>query len=202
VSALAAGVVAAIIVATAPVSLPVLALGVLAGVVVGLGVHDGITHYQETGHVCVECILTGMAVSAAVGVGIIAAVAVLPEAAAAVVVGVAIAAGIESLADTIINWDNLNHDERMGATGGVLGGVLVGLGARAVQGLRGLFKGSEAPGEEPGGTLGESESEGVGDGEGTELPRQTIAEREAAEGKIPDYAKNGSSTKVGVTQIA
>ena len=144
-SALAAGVVAAVIVATAPVSLPVLALGVLAGVVVGLGVHDGITQYEETGHVCVHCILEGMAVSAVVGLGIIAAVAVLPEAAAAVVVGVAVAAGIESLADTLINWDNMNHDDRMRATGGVLGGVLLGLGARAVSGLRGLLGGSKAP---------------------------------------------------------
>jgi len=189
---LGSGVVAAVIVATAPVSLPMLALGVLAGVVVGLGVHDGITQYQETGEVCVKCILGGMlegAVWAGAGIALVAGAALIGPEVAAVAGGIAIAVGIESLVDTLITWDNKSHDDRMRATGGVLGGVFVGLGASAYQGLRGLFKGSEAPGEEPGGKLGENEGEVASNGKGTELPRQTIAEREAAGGKIPDSRK-------------
>jgi RHS repeat-associated protein len=140
--------VAALIVATAPVSLPMLAVAALSGAVVALGVHDGITQYQNTGHICVQCIIEGALTTVVIGAAIAVVAAVAAPEVAAVVVGVAIAAGIESLADTIINWDNLNHDDRMKATGGVIGGVIFGAAARAYQGLRGLFKGGGAAAEE------------------------------------------------------
>lgn len=152
VSALAAAAVAAVVVLTAPVSLPVLAVGALAvmsGVVVGLGVHDGITQYQETGHVCVPCLLMGAAKSVGIGLAVVGAALLAPEA-AAVIGGVALAVGIGSLAYTLFNWDNMNHDQRMEATGGVLGGVLFGAAARAVEGW---FKGSGPPEEGPGGKV-------------------------------------------------
>lgn len=151
VSALAAGAVAAAVVLTAPVSLPVLAVGALAvmsGVVVGLGVHDGITQYQETGHVCVPCLLWGAAKSVGVGLAVVGAIALAPEA-AAVIGGAALVVGIGSLAYTLWNWDNMDHNARMDATGGVLGGLLFAAGARAISGVRGLFRGGGAPEEGP-----------------------------------------------------
>ena len=148
-SAVAAGAVAAAVVLTAPVSLPILAVGALAvmsGVVVGLGVHDGITQYQETGHVCVPCILWGAAKSIGIGLVVVAAAAAFPAAATAIGVA-ALVVGAGSLAYTLWNWDNMDHDQRMDATGGILGGLLFAAGARAVSGVRGLFKG--APEEGP-----------------------------------------------------
>lgn len=151
VSALAAGAVAAAVVLTAPVSLPVLAVGALAvmsGVVVGLGVHDGITQYQETGHVCVPCLLIGAAKSVGIGLAVVGAMALAPGA-AAVIGGAALVVGIGSLAYTLFNWDNMNHDERMDATGGVLGGLVFVAAARAISGVRGLLRGGGAPEEGP-----------------------------------------------------
>ena len=196
--------VAALIVATAPVSLPMLAVAALSGAVVALGVHDGITQYQNTGHICVQCIIEGALTTVVIGAAIAVVAAVAAPEVAAVVVGVAIAAGIESLADTLINWDNLNHDDRMRATGGVIGGVIFGAAARAYQGLRGLVKGSKAPVEEPaGGKTGEGEGKGVGEEQPAGELSPAEASRRHALGDDPatgKYRPNEEATAVRVEE--
>lgn len=122
--------VAALVIATAPVSLPALAIGALAataGVAVGFGVNEALT----ADHFCAMCLARGFAKGVVFGAGAVLAIAgaaLLGEAAAIAVAAGFIAYGIYSTANLVFHWDNMTHEERMEAIGGALGGVAVGVG--------------------------------------------------------------------------
>jgi RHS repeat-associated protein len=122
--------VAALVIATAPVSLPALAIGALAataGVAVGFGVNEALT----VDHFCAICLARGFAKGVVFGAGAVLAIAgaaLLGEAAAIAVTAGFIAYGIYSAANLVFHWDNMTHEERMEAIGGALGGVAVGVG--------------------------------------------------------------------------
>ena len=120
--------VAALVIATAPVSLPALAIGamaVTAGAAVGLGLNE----YLTTDHFCWPCLARGFAKGAAMTLGAALAVALVAEASvvAATVVAVGVVAyGVYSLGNMAFHWDNMTHEQRVEAIGGMLGSVAMG----------------------------------------------------------------------------
>jgi len=131
---IAAGVVAAVgvaalVVATAPVSLPALAIAAVAGtagVAVGFGMNEALT----ADHFCASCLARGFVKGAAFGLTAVVGIALAAEVSATlatIATAGVIAYGLYSTANLVFHWDNMTHEQRMEAIGGALGGVAVGV---------------------------------------------------------------------------